>query len=202
MKHEDNPSQQIRSSGEGHDEGLAGAVESLLASASGRGGAPAEKRIGFSASKAGACPDLGDWILLASGDAPADRKDALLGHAALCSDCLARLREAQHALLSEATPEETDELKGYNSASPQWQHRLAVELAHTPRQAKRTRMFPSIVWLGSGLAAALILALSVTVWWRHNNAPERLLAEAYTDARTSDLRVPGAGFAPVTPAMH
>ncbi|MGA7107552.1 MAG: CHAT domain-containing protein [Terracidiphilus sp.] len=202
MKHEDNPSQQIKSSGEGHKEGLAEALENLLANASGRGAAATEKLSGFTVSRAGECPSAGDWILLASGEPQADKKEALLGHAALCSDCLARLREAQYAFSSEATPEETEELKRFSSTSPQWQHRLAVELAHTPRQAKRTRMFPSFVWLGSGLAAALVLALSVAVWWRHNNAPERLLAEAYTDARTSDLRVAGAGFAPVTPAMH
>ena len=34
------------------------------------------------------------------------------------------------------------------------------------------------------------------------NNPERLLAAAYTDSRIFDLRVPGAGFAEVTPEKH
>jgi tetratricopeptide (TPR) repeat protein len=202
MNHESNPSPQSSDSTGGPDQGLADALEDLLASASSRGPAHPEKLSGFKPLTAGTCPAVDDWIQLANADARTDKKNSLLAHAALCSACLERLRATQHVLSSEASPEESAELKQFTSTSPLWQHRMAVELAHTPYEAKRTRVFPSFMWLGTGLAAALVLVLSVAVWWRRENAPERLLAEAYAAARTSDLRVPGAGFAPVTPQTH
>jgi tetratricopeptide (TPR) repeat protein len=56
--------------------------------------------------------------------------------------------------------------------------------------------------MGAGLAASLLIAVGLTSWWRASNNPERMLAEAYTHSRIFDLRMPGAGFAEVTPAMH
>jgi hypothetical protein len=48
----------------------------------------------------------------------------------------------------------------------------------------------------------MVLAVLATVWWRQENSPERLLAEAYTQSRQFDLRLPGAGFAPITPGKQ
>jgi CHAT domain-containing protein/tetratricopeptide (TPR) repeat protein len=201
MNSDANPNQPDRQARSPQKE-LAEALEDLVAKASNRGSA-SPGLLGFTQTSAGACPDLGELFQLASGTLTAEKKDALLAHAALCSACLARLRQTQHALSSEVSQEESAELEQMGSISPQWQHRLAVELAHTPFQAKkRTRLLPSFMWLGSGLAVALVLALSVALWWRRENAPERLLAEAYTSARAFDLRIPGAGFAPVSPQLH
>ena len=181
----------------GPDGELAQALEDLVnrISASGQLLDPAEA--------AGACPDAADWIQLAGATAVSEHRDALLAHAALCSTCLGRLRQTQHALSGEMSEQETAGLEQLASLSPAWQHRLAVELAQTPLAGKRRASFlPSFVWLGSGLAAALVLALSATLWWQRANAPDRLLAEAYSEQRAFDLRIPGAGFAPVTPALH
>jgi hypothetical protein len=202
MSDEAKSSQQRTRSDGSREDVLSGTLEDLVAKANSRAIAGKERPGAFTSPAAGLCPDTGDWIELAAGDVASEKKDALLAHAALCSGCLAQLRKAQLALSSEVSAEESAELKQFASTSPQWQHRLAVELAQTPRETKHSHFFPSFVWLGPSLAAALVLALSVVVWWRRENAPERLLAEAYTDARTFDLRVPGAGFAPVAPPTH
>jgi CHAT domain-containing protein/tetratricopeptide (TPR) repeat protein len=117
---------------------------------------------------------------------------------------------------ADATPEEAAEVAGLASASREWQSELAARLARTAcrsgdrgagirllgarAESKRARRF--YVWVGAGLAASLIVAVALIGWRRMANTPERLLAEAYTHSRIFDLRMPGSGFAGVTPQTH
>lgn len=103
---------------------------------------------------------------------------------------------------TEASPEEAAEIAGLSSASRHWQHNLAAQLAHTPHRTARGKASRFYLWAGAGLAASLLVAAVLTAWWQHANSPERLLAEAYTHSRIFDLRIPGAGFAEVTPQAH
>ena len=150
------------------------------------------------------CPESGEWSRLLSGAGrPTDeaRITALFSHAAQCGACAARLRY----LSFDASAEEVAEIARLNSASSEWQSNLAAKLARTPHRAhfqqagKRTRFY---LWAGAGLAASLVFGAVLTEWWQRANTPERLLAEAYTHSRIYDLRMPGAGFAEVTPQMH
>ncbi len=150
----------------------------------------------------GPCPELTDWVRLATGETDAAAKEALLSHAAVCAKCLARLRGCQRALSAETSPVESRELENFASFTPQWQHRLAVELAQTPHAAKQKVRIPFFAWSVAGVLALLVIVVSGGIWWRAQHAPERLLAEAYSDSRTFDLRIPGAGFAPVTGSTH
>jgi tetratricopeptide (TPR) repeat protein len=128
--------------------------------------------------------------------------DALLAHAAACPTCAARLRLSLRLFAVEASPDEAAELGRLSSASREWRHRLAVELAHTPHRPARKRFPHLYLWAGAALAASLVAAVVLTAWWQRSNTPERLLAESYTHSRIFDLRMPGAGFAEVTPEMH
>jgi len=170
------------------------------------------------AGAASPCTDFDEWLQLLSGEAgPAEASDsahldALLAHAADCPACAERLR----TMLAEATPEEAAEVASLSSASSEWQRNLAAELANTSHGSvhpgkgirleskgpARKRIHRVYLWAGAGLAAALILAVALTAWWRVANTPEQLLAEAYTHSRIFDLRMPGAGFSEVTPEMH
>ncbi len=182
-------------------DGLAHAWEDLAAMSSSRAeGRPANAG-SASLPGAGACPEPGEWLRLAQGEAPAAEGDALLAHAAVCGRCLARLRQSGNLLSADASPQESSELGQLASASAEWRHRLAVELAHTPSKA-RTRFSGPLLWASTSLAAVLVIVSGSVIWWRYENAPERLLAEAYSQDRTFDLRILGAGFAPVTPEAH
>ncbi len=184
---------------------LAAALEELIqglavrAGASPQGSAAAGE--GTAPDAAAPCPEPGEWALLLAGEtsgAESAQVNALLAHAAVCGACAQRLR----ALSAEVSPEESAMLAGLASASAEGQRKLAAELARTPRHSSGRQATRLYLWSGAGLAASLLIAAGLFSWWRLENSPERLLAEAYTQARIFDLRMPGAGFAEVTPQTH
>ena len=151
--------------------------------------------------RAGPCPEPGEWALLLDVEALSRELpsvDALLAHAAECRACAGRLR----ALSADLSPQESALLAQLGCASAEVQRKMAAELAQTPRQSGPRRLPRLYLWTGAGLAASLLIALGLTSWWRISNRPERMLAEAYTNSRIFDLRMPGAGFAEVKPLTH
>jgi tetratricopeptide (TPR) repeat protein len=202
MNKDTNPNPKTGPAAESPDEGLARALEVLVANAPFRNSTQYNKANGFTAPAAGSCPEVGEWLRLADGDLPPNKKESLLAHAALCTGCLARLRESQRALSDDISPEEAAELKQFTSTTPQWQRRLALELAQTSHGSNNAGKLLHFAWLSGAVAAVLVLGLTVALWWRHATAPEKLLAEAYSQSRTFDLRIPGAGFAAVMPPSH
>jgi predicted Zn-dependent protease len=187
-------------------EGLSGALEELIQGRLARDGQPAPEainRVGIGPEAAGElCPDPGEWALLLAGEptrlAETAKVNALLAHAAGCEVCAERLL----TLSADVTPEESAFLAGLASASPEGQRKLAAELARTPRFTGAKALPRFYVWLGAGMAASLLISVGLVSWWQLENNPERMMAAAYTHARIFDLRMPGAGFAEVTPERH
>ena len=194
-------------------DGLAGALEELIERRSAGVGGRTPELPGDETGlfEAGPCPESGEWALLlgeVAGPAGKARVDLLLSHAAGCRVCAERLR----VLSEDLSKEETNLLARLDCATPDGQRDLAERLARTPRQSgtgigsshssgagRATRLY---LWTGAGLAASLLIAVGLTAWWRLANNPDRLLAEAYSQSRIFDMRVPGAGFAEVMPETH
>ena len=176
MNKDTNPNPKTGPAAKSPDEGLARALEVLVANAPFRNSAQYNRASGFTAPAAGSCPEVGDWLRLAEGDFLPHKKGALLAHAALCTGCLARLRESQRALSEDISPEEATELKQFISTTPQWQRRLALELAQTSHGSNNAGKLLHFAWLSGAVAAVLVLAFSAALWWRHKTAPEQLLA--------------------------
>jgi tetratricopeptide (TPR) repeat protein len=186
---------------------LARAFEDLIAGRGHRDAAPlscaeaAESITYASHGDLAACPEPGEWALLLSAGVSSSESanvNALQAHAAVCRPCAQRLR----ALSADVSPEEGAVLAGLACTSAQGQHTLAAELARTPRQARLRPASRLYLWTGAGLAASLLVAAGLLSWWRLENNPEHQLAEAYTQARIFELRMPGAGFAEVAPRTH
>jgi tetratricopeptide (TPR) repeat protein len=176
-------------------------IESGIASGIASGSATWEQEGALPGVSAEQCPEPGEWaLLLGEAARPAElaRVNALLAHAAECRECTERLR----AFSADLSPGENDVLAQLDCASTEGQRNLAAKLAQTPRQFSSGRATRLYLWTGAGLAASLLISVGLFSWWRLENNPERLLAEAYTHNRTFDLRIPGAGFAEVTPEMH
>ncbi|HVC46300.1 MAG TPA: hypothetical protein VND90_03550 [Terracidiphilus sp.] len=148
------------------------------------------------------CPDPGAWLRLVLNDLPEGEAEKLLAHAAMCANCLQRLRQSRQTLAAEDSAEDSVDPKDFESSSPNWQRTFAARLADTPRKGAARKIPPLAWWLASGLAATLLLAFAFNTWYARRNTPEHLLARAYTQSRTFDLRIAGAGFAPVVPASH
>ncbi len=60
--------------------------------------------------------------------------------------------------------------------------------------------FPSLKWVLIPAAAAACAVIAFSVWWTQRDTPEKvekLLAQAYTEQRTMEMRWPGAAYAPL-----
>jgi tetratricopeptide (TPR) repeat protein len=177
-------------------------LEELLAAR--KSGEPIRYSAGEFASAAGEqvpCPQPEEWLRLASGETDEAAVAPLLAHAALCRDCGRRLRLSIRVRNEDFTAEEAAEIGNLESASAEWQSRFAKQLARTPRHGAKT-FRRAYLWMGSGLAAALLLAVFLVLWWQRANSPARLLADAYSQSRIFDLRMPDAKFNAVAPATH
>jgi len=146
-----------------------------------------------------------EWLNVAAGLLPEAKTRELMKHAAQCGYCGPLLQSAAETLSDEATPNEKGALAGLSSSQPDWQ----ADLAETLRSQIQDRRLASeniswrhgfFSWPRPVFAVAEVAALVVAGWVgsRVLSPPsaEQLLAQAYTEHRTLQLRIPGAKFAP------
>jgi CHAT domain-containing protein/cytochrome c-type biogenesis protein CcmH/NrfG len=91
---------------------------------------------------------------------------------------------------------------------PSWRRQMALQMSEHGRQTKKPLSGTIILrWpfirsfrQGPLLAAAIVLLAATGVWIYHldsSRSPEQLLARAYSEQRTLDLRIPMAKYAPL-----
>lgn len=162
------------------------------------------------ASSTSACPSARSLNELAAGLVRGRDAEEMLTHALQCDHCGPLLREAVDVFASPDTHEETEALKALQSSDAQWQSRLAQELASVSAEDSRRSSFrfpPSgLRWLQAvplwTYAAAAVVAfasagVSILVWHSRPAYTDSLLAQAYTEHRTLEVRIPGAKYAPM-----
>jgi CHAT domain-containing protein/cytochrome c-type biogenesis protein CcmH/NrfG len=162
------------------------------------------------------CPDEGIWREIAAGLTASAQTLSCVEHASGCSYCGPLLHAAVAELgglgqtLSDA---ERKYIATLQSANPDWQQRLSsrisgVPLSESHQTSKTTR--PRITWLSLtrpgvarfAMAGGSLLAIIAVASWVivHRTQPataDRLLARAYTEQRTLELRIAGAEYAPL-----
>ena len=140
------------------------------------------------------CPPASAWTELAAGL----RHDAesLLSHAEQCDHCGPLLLEAIADLSDEPTPQEEARIAGLASATSQWQKNLAGTLSTVGSQPRPHRYR---LWTVSSIAATILVVFSVWALLRHfqSPSPQALIANAYGEHRTLELRIAGAKRAPM-----
>lgn len=146
------------------------------------------------------CPNEADWVKLAAGFLEANTLSKYLEHAITCDYCGRKMREAIEDLRP-TSPEENALFTKLEVSQPSWKDNMAKKIASTravefrPAAAKRTFILRPI-WM---LAAAAVLAVTaVVLWWRtpsNVQSPEDLLAKAYVEHRTLELRFGSAHHA-------
>jgi CHAT domain-containing protein/tetratricopeptide (TPR) repeat protein len=148
------------------------------------------------------CLEQTDWLNLAAGLLPeADTKE-LMKHAAQCGHCGPLLKNAVETLSDEVTPSEETLLASLGSARPDWQRNMASTLRGNAqlRQPKPSWWRTVFAWPIPAYALGVVAAVAVVAWIgvRTLRPPsaEQLLAQAYTQRRTLEVRISGAEYAP------
>lgn len=154
------------------------------------------------------CPPADVWRReIASGFGESEQILAAIEHASRCERCGPLLRAAVGELMEmnwEPTEEERREIAGLESSRAEWQLRLAERISGTVRGGgvsaswwKRWLTVPTLVAAGT----AIVLLLGV-IWWAYTgrntaDSANQLIARAYADRRTLEMRIPGAAYAPL-----
>lgn len=166
-----------------------------------------------SALRQGDCLDPAMWRAIAGGLTPPDRTLGSIEHASRCDHCGPLLRGAIAELTDlnrEITEAERKQIATLESARAEWQQRLAQRIAGTPHSGpdrestpwwQRWLAVPRLATAGAALLAVVGVGSWVVVHRNDNRnqpaAADRLLAHAYTEKRTVELRMAGAGYAPL-----
>ncbi len=163
------------------------------------------------------CPLPAVWLEIAGGAKPFEERLGLVEHASRCDYCGPLLREAiaelaeMNAELSEA---ERKQIASLESASAEWQQRLAQRITGAAHAATHRKSMPwwrqnvpRLAMAGVSLLALVGVGSWVIFQWNpvqrfqaYRNQPaaaQRLLARAYTEQRTLELRIAGASYAPL-----
>ncbi len=150
------------------------------------------------------CPPGDVWLDLAAGIAHQD-SERYLNHAAECDHCGPLLRQAKDDFADDLTPEEAHSVVTLPSANADWQRRLAQSLSNapedtTPEPAPSSHRKP-FSWKLPVLAIAAIalvtIAVSEGLHLLRGPSVDQLLAAAYSERRTLEVRIPEANYAPL-----
>jgi CHAT domain-containing protein/tetratricopeptide (TPR) repeat protein len=148
---------------------------------------------------------MGDagWLDVAAGLLPEAKTRELMKHAAQCVHCGPLLKNAAEAFVDEATPSEEALLASLQSARPEWRKNMATALQDSvrDRQPEPSWWRAIFAWPAPAYALAGIVAAALVAWIGvralHPPSAEQLLAQAYSEHRTLEVRIPGAKYAPM-----
>lgn len=160
------------------------------------------------APASGDCSPEIKFYELVAGVISAEDSETLLKHASACDRCGPLLRQATEQLRAEQTDEESDTIAALETSRPEWQERLSTRLASAARIDENARLrvptriiarvrFLELGWAVAVVALLALVVLGVSAVWKSSPSyAERLLATAYAENRTIDVRIPGARHAP------
>lgn len=153
----------------------------------------------------GGCPDSSLWRRIAGGLIPPGHTLINIEHASRCDLCGPLLHRAVSELTGlsmEWSEAERKAIANLESANPEWQRRLVQRITglSISKLQKLKWRWLSVPQLS--IAALSALAIIVAGSWivSHADQPaaaDKLLARAYTEKRTLELRIRGADYAPL-----
>jgi CHAT domain-containing protein/tetratricopeptide (TPR) repeat protein len=157
------------------------------------------------AAKGSNCSEESEWVRVAAGLLENTEAKERMKHAIQCGYCGPLLKAAVRSLSEETTPDEEAALASLTSAGRDWQAQMARRLrkAVENRSPKEAPSFWRSLfhWPNRAFAVATVAIVAMTAWigvrmLRPPSAQE-LLAQAYTERRTIEMRIPGAKYAPI-----
>jgi len=155
------------------------------------------------------CIGDAEWLGVAAGLYPEAKTRELMQHAAQCGHCGPLLKNAAEALVNETTPGEEAWLTSLRSAQPEWRKNMAAKLRASAgakgedREEREGGQWWNALFSWPGpVVAAIGIVVAVLAGWlglRVLQPPsaDQLLAQAYTEHRTLEVRIAGAKYAPI-----
>ncbi len=151
------------------------------------------------------CPPDSHWPRVAAELVEETEVEELIGHAAACDHCGPLLRANTADFEDDLTADEEMFLTTLESSRQVWQRQLASKMSEAQSRwsllawiRRRLRSLASIPRLAyGGAVAALAVATVFGIRLLQQPAVQTLLATAYTEQRTFELRIPNAARAPV-----
>lgn len=158
------------------------------------------------------CPPASEWPMVVTGQVESDKAREHLRHAEDCDHCGALLREAAVDFSDEFTAEEEKMISQLRTSDPAWQKQFARELAaksqvqvdpatQAPAKVLRGPWLSFRNWQPWALAAAAAVIVGVILFpllsQYYSQRPDKLLAQAYSEQRSLELRFAGAQHGPV-----
>jgi len=140
------------------------------------------------------CPPATEFASLAAGLTAAPRSDELLAHAAQCDACGAILHAAVEDFSAPPTDAELQSFAELPSSSEAWQLQAARKIVRASGRGGVISM-PRRSRLAWAAAVAVATAASWLAWeqWGASD-PARLIADAYSQQRPFDFRIPQAAY--------
>jgi CHAT domain-containing protein/tetratricopeptide (TPR) repeat protein len=149
-------------------------------------------------TRSGACLSDEELMNLAAGITETSAAHPALDHAASCDHCGPLLRQFVHQFSDDLSPAEKQLVPGLDEtrdSRTELARRLAA--ASTPQDSRRS-WFPSWKTLSLGFASAVAIGLVVVASFpRPEHRAEKLVAQAYSERRTLELRLQGSPHAPL-----
>jgi CHAT domain-containing protein/tetratricopeptide (TPR) repeat protein len=150
------------------------------------------------------CPSAEVWLKLAGGLLSTADTERYITHAATCDHCGPILREIVHDFEEPVTDEEKAVLAGLTKLSSIPQLKSVTRVIPPKPVPQPRRWFQLPAWQLSSAGALILAIVSFTLYRVGVFSKEdtiasvnRLLAQAYTEQRTIEPRIPGAKYAPM-----
>jgi tetratricopeptide (TPR) repeat protein len=138
------------------------------------------------------CPGAELWIKLAAGIMDKKQAMQLVKHACECRSCAEQLTRAQ-AYVADGL----EQVAGLESVTPEWQRAVARQMAAHPPVSKEKKIHRfRLFWLPAIAVAVAVFIVGFLYFARSRNV-DQLLAQAYGQNRTLELRFSGAQYGPI-----
>lgn len=147
-----------------------------------------------------------EWLNVAAGLVPEVKARELMKHAVQCGYCGPLLKNAVETLSDEVTSSEEQVLATLSSTRTEWQKEVAQALQEKNRD-REVRKGTASWWHGwlsgprQAFAVAALAGVIAVIWlgskMLYPPSVNELLAQAYTDRRTLEVRIHGAKYAPL-----
>jgi CHAT domain-containing protein len=149
------------------------------------------------------CPAETTLQELAAGISPPEIAEATAQHAAHCDSCGPLLSMYVKEFSDDLELEDAAILKQLESSKPKWQKKF-IRQHLSASQETSERSFFARLWpgLATAAAAAAMAAVGIFVWVNRSNDlshAQQLVASAYAERRTTEMRLPSAPHARFTP---